>query len=63
MTSDRGTKKFNVMKYFSSDALDTFRESFMQIMEDYLDEYKKVGRKVVHYDSFEELYIAYMSNA
>lgn len=62
MTADRGTKKFNVMKYFSSDALDAFRESFMQIMDKYLDEYKKVGREVIHYDSFEELYKAYMGN-
>lgn len=63
MTADRGTKKFDVMKYFSPDALDTFREKFMQIMDDYLDEYKKVGREVVRYDSFEELYKSYMGKA
>jgi hypothetical protein len=63
MTADRGTKKLDVMKYFSSDALDAFRESFMQIMDDYLDEYRKVGKEVVRYDSFEELYKAYMGNA
>lgn len=63
MTTDRGTKKFDVMKYFSSDALDAFRESFMQIMDDYLDEYKKLCKEVVCYDSFEELYKAYMGNA
>jgi hypothetical protein len=63
MTIDRGTKKFNVMKYFASDALDTFRGSFMQIMDEYLEEYKKVGREVDCYDSFEELYKAYMGNA
>jgi hypothetical protein len=63
MTADRGTKKFNVMKYFASDALDTFRDSFMQIMDEYLEEYKKVGREVDRYISFEELYKAYMGNA
>ncbi|MHA6529345.1 nucleotidyltransferase domain-containing protein [Paenibacillus sp. BAC0078] len=62
MTAGRGTRKFDVMKYFASDALDTFRESFMQIMDDYLDEYTKVGREVVRYDSFEELYKAYMGS-
>lgn len=62
MTEGGGTKKINLMKYFSSDALDTFRESFMQIMDDYLEEYKKVSREVVCYDSFKELYKAYMGN-
>lgn len=60
MTADRGTKKFDVMKEFSSDALDAFRESFLTMMDQYLDEYKKVGKEVVRYDSFEELYEAYM---
>jgi len=60
MTASRGTKKFDVMQEFSADALDAFRESFMRIMDEYLDEYKKLGKEVVRFDSLEELYQSYM---
>lgn len=60
MTADRGTKKFDVMQHFSADDLDAFRERFLTMMDEYLDEYKKVGKEVVRYDTFEELYEAYM---
>jgi predicted nucleotidyltransferase len=60
MTEYRGTKKFNVMQQFSADALDAFRDNFMRMMEEYLEEYKKVGLTVARYDSFDELYNAYM---
>jgi predicted nucleotidyltransferase len=56
MTEDRGTKKFDLMQYFDADNLSLFKEAFMRAMDDYLEEYKKVGRTVVRYDSFEQLY-------
>ncbi|WP_150267427.1 nucleotidyltransferase domain-containing protein [Paenibacillus tepidiphilus] len=56
----KGTPRFDVMQHFAADDLDTFRDRFMEIMERYLEEYKKVGREAVRYDSFEELYEAYM---
>lgn len=62
MTAARGTKKFDVMKAFTPDDLDAFSASFMQIMEEYLDEYAKVGREVARYDSVEELYKGYMGS-
>lgn len=60
MTKYKGTKKFNVMREFSADALDAFRDNFMRMMDEYLEEYKKVGLTVARYDSFDELYNAYM---
>lgn len=60
MTADRGTKKFDLMQYFDPDNLLSFREAFLHIMEEYLDEYNKVGRKVEHYDTFKQLYDKYM---
>jgi hypothetical protein len=60
MTEYRGTKKFNLMKYFDSDNLTAFKEAFLRVMEEYLEEYHKVGRKVERYDSFEQLYHHYM---
>lgn len=55
-----GTKKFDLMQYFDPDNLLSFKEAFLSIMEEYLEEYNKVGRKVERYDSFEQLYDNYM---
>lgn len=60
MTEDRGTKKFDLMQYFDADNLSLFKEAFMHTMDEYLEEYKKVGRAVVRYDSSEQLYNDYM---
>ena len=60
MTEYRGTKKFNLMQYFDPDNLLSFKEAFLRVMEEYLEEYNKVGRKVERYDSFEQLYDNYM---
>ncbi|MEK5396448.1 nucleotidyltransferase domain-containing protein [Paenibacillus sp. FSL K6-2859] len=60
MTESRGTKKFDLMQYFDSDHLHLFKEQFLQVMDEYLEEYNKVGRKVERYDNFEELYNEYM---
>jgi hypothetical protein len=60
MTEDRGTKRFDLMQYFDPDNLSSFREAFLGVMEEYLEEYNKVGRKVKRYDSFKQLYDDYM---
>ena len=60
MTECIGTKKFDLMQYFDPDNLLLFKEVFLRVMEEYLEEYNKVGRKVKRYDSFEQLYDNYM---
>ena len=60
MTETRGTKKFNLLKYFDPDNLDVFKDVFFEAMEEYRAEYDKVGRKVQKFDTFEELYNHYM---
>lgn len=60
MTDTRGTKKFDLMQYFDSDNLTLFRNKFLQAMDEYLEEYNKVGKKVVQFDTFEQLYSQYM---
>ncbi|HEY5584158.1 MAG TPA: nucleotidyltransferase domain-containing protein [Ruminiclostridium sp.] len=60
MTEDKGTKKFDLMQYFDSDNLLLFKEAFLRAMDEYLEEYNKVGRTVERYDSFEQLYDHYM---
>jgi hypothetical protein len=61
MTKDKGTKKFDLMQYYDADNLDVFKEAFLRIMDEYLEEYNKVGRKVERYETFEELYEHYMT--
>jgi hypothetical protein len=60
MTENIGTKKFDLMQYFDPDDLMPFKDAFLRAMDEYLKEYKKVGRSVVRYDSFDELYERYM---
>lgn len=60
MTVSRGTRKFDMMQYFDSDQLHLFKEQFLKIMDEYLEEYNKVGRKVERYDTFDELYYEFM---
>ncbi|HEY5561344.1 MAG TPA: nucleotidyltransferase domain-containing protein [Clostridiaceae bacterium] len=60
MTETRGTKRFDIMQYFDADNLALFKRKFMHTMDEYLEEYNKVGRKVVRYESFEQLYDQYM---
>ena len=61
MTTDRGTKKFDLMQYFDADNLDTFKDAFLKALDEYQREYDKVGRKVVRFDTFEEVYDYYMN--
>ncbi|GIO36531.1 hypothetical protein J41TS12_13920 [Paenibacillus antibioticophila] len=60
MTKAIGTRRFELMPYFDADHLYLFKDKFLQAMDEYLDEYNKVGRKVERYDSFEQLYDEYM---
>jgi hypothetical protein len=60
MTKDMGTPKFDLTKYFNPSHLDVFQKEFLKIMDDYLKEYRKVGRAVNKYDSFDQLYSEYM---
>lgn len=60
MTETRGTKKFDLMQYFDSDNLHLFKDQFLQAMDEYLEEYNRVGRKVERYDTFEQLNTQYM---
>lgn len=60
MTETRGTKKFDLIQYFDADNLELFKDEFMRVMDEYLLEYEKVGRKVDEYDTFEELYQVFM---
>lgn len=60
MTEDRGIKKFDLMQYFDADNLGLLKEEFMRIMDEYLKEYDRVGRKVERFKNFEQLYDHYM---
>lgn len=55
-----GTKQYDLMRHFDPENLPGFRDAFLCIMEDYLEEYKKVGRQVEQFDTFEELYEKFM---
>ena len=55
-----GMPEFDLMKYFNSDDLQAFKTAFLHTMDEYLAEYKKVGRKVEKFDRFEDLYSVYM---
>jgi len=56
-----GTKKFDLMQHFDANNLDAFKDAFLVAMDEYLDEYKKVGREAIKYDTFEALYDDFMS--
>jgi len=60
MTERLGTKKYDLMQHFDPDNLGKVRDAFLSVMDEYLLEYKKVGRNVEMYDNFEELYKNYM---
>jgi len=61
MAEHIGTHKYNLMKHFDSDNLQSFKGTFLDAMDDYLKEYERVGREVVKFDTPEELYIHYMN--
>lgn len=63
MTEFVGIRRFDIMEYFDPANLSLFKEEFSHIMDEYLKEYKRVGRKVERYDSFEQLYNHYMKTS
>ena len=60
MSNEYGAKELDIMRYFDSDNLELLKDAFLQVMDEYLLEYKKVERKVLKFDTFEELYDYYM---
>ncbi|AOZ94347.1 nucleotidyltransferase domain-containing protein [Paenibacillus crassostreae] len=60
MTRMIGTKKVDLMQYFDADHLHLFKEKFLLAMDEYLEEYNRVGREVERYGTFEQLYEQYM---
>jgi len=60
MTEMIGTKKFDLMKYFDANNLQTFKGAFLCAMDEYLEECNKVGKKINKFDTFEELYEFFM---
>ncbi|MCL1986885.1 MAG: nucleotidyltransferase domain-containing protein, partial [Firmicutes bacterium] len=60
MTANLGTKQCNLMQYFDANDLEKILNEFLRIMDEYLHEYEKVGRKPKIYNSFEELYRDFM---
>ena len=55
-----GTPKFNLMKHFDADNLNSFCEKFLEMMDEYRLEYDKVGRRVRNFNDFQSLYESYM---
>lgn len=49
------------MQHFDADNLGQVRDAFLQVMDEYAQVYDEVGRKVLHYYSFDALYEDYMS--
>ncbi|HBU80443.1 MAG TPA: nucleotidyltransferase domain-containing protein [Paenibacillus sp.] len=62
MALEKGTKKFDIMQYFDASNLPVMKEKFLEVMDEYLDEYDKVGREVERFTTFEQLYAHYMNH-
>lgn len=62
MAVEKGTKKFDLMQYFDASDLPVIKEKFLEVMDEYLDEYDKVGREVERFTTFEQLYAHYMNH-
>jgi hypothetical protein len=60
MAEERGTPRFDVMRHFNANDLDAFKGWFLAAMDEYLEEYKKVGKAVDRFSSIDELYESYM---
>jgi hypothetical protein len=61
MAETRGTRRIDVMGRFRADGLAGFNAAFMAVMDEYLEEYRRLGKPVVRYATFDELYAAYMA--
>jgi hypothetical protein len=62
MTETKGTKRLELMRYFDAGDLGSFKDGFLHVMDEYLEEYRAVGRKVEKYDTFEQLYRSFMKS-
>ncbi|MBI9013207.1 MAG: nucleotidyltransferase domain-containing protein [Clostridiales bacterium] len=58
--NDIGTQKYDLMKYFDAHNMTPIKDRFLEIMKDFKETYDNTGRKVLHYNNFEELYNDYM---
>jgi len=56
-----GTPKFDLMRHFDARDPGAFRDAFLESMDQYAAEYRRAGRAVERYATFEELYAAYMA--
>ncbi|TVR63255.1 MAG: nucleotidyltransferase domain-containing protein, partial [Spirochaetaceae bacterium] len=63
MADLNGTPKIELMSHFNPDDLAAFREVFLSAMDEYLNEYSRVGREVERFESFEQLYDWYMTTS
>ena len=61
MTRMIGSKKFDLMQHFDAENLHTFKEAFLQVMDEYLDIYKAIDLQPKIYETFEEVYEQYMA--
>ena len=59
MTESIGAPKFDLMKDFDPDDLQSFKAAFLRAMDVYYAEYERVGRSAEIFDSFESLYERY----
>lgn len=57
---DIGTKQYELMKFFDGHNMTPLINRFLEIIEEFEKEYENKGRKIMHYQSFEELYSDYM---
>ena len=62
MAAEKGTKKFDLMQYFDASDLPVMTEKFLGMMDEYADEYGKVGREVKRFTTFEQLYAHYINH-
>jgi len=61
MAAEKGTKTFDLMQYFDASHLSVMQEKFLEVMDEYAEEYEKVGREVQRFSTFEQLYAHYMN--
>jgi hypothetical protein len=60
METEKGTPHYDLMRHFDAGRLDTFKSAFLEAMDDYRMEYDKVNRKVLTFETFNDLYSHYM---
>jgi len=56
MAENNGTKVFDLMQYFDADNPEILINEFLKIIDEYANEYERMGRKILKFDTFEALY-------